>query len=677
MNCEGDLEILSRPTLSVLSHVGMRFIAWSFTFLKTSICQIFAQEYLRWVDFSYRYSCKLETLGVKINVPVLKVWNVLKLSFGKLIFIKEKFLPFPKCIYFKGALIMFMHIFTVITECCDGFILFYFEKKMLFSENVHCCGRYLLLFVFELIFVDICIGGKVLFVPSSIYPSHKMIMHRLAEELVSRGHQVTFWGINLKKDHLITPKGIEDISWSVDVPESYITNLLLYSNASIYQALWSDRVTEPARKAANWAMTSRMCDVALQTRKDDFEKLVKRDFDLVIVDDLYAPCGLLLVALRKSVFIYWSMTTMRTETAWSNQSPSPPSYIPVLGTHYTDVMNFVERTHNFLLYLRTLFIHHRIVLKSVDSVLQKHYPNITEAFYIERNASLNFVNTPALFDFPRPFMPRVVFVGCLQCRLPKPLPDLFEKFVSEADDENGFLLFTTGFSVPWNVTPHRILRTFVDAFRVLPHRIVWQYNGKPIKDLSPNVMTSSWVPQQDLLGHPKCRGFITHGGLNSLLESMWHGVPVLGVPMFREHRDYVLRITARNAGLMLPKSALTKESVSGKIYRLTKDKTYKENALAFKNLLRDVPYTELELATFWVEFIFHHQEVPHARSGADELNLLQYFLVDVIAFLSACLFALTCITWYLLKYTYQACGILGQLVCRMVHKRKTSKAKSE
>ncbi|KRY54467.1 putative UDP-glucuronosyltransferase ugt-58 [Trichinella britovi] len=621
MNCEGDLEIFSRPTLSVLSHVRMRFIAWSFTFLKMSIRQIFAQEYLRWVDFSYRYSCKLETLGVKINVPVLKV--------------------------------------------------------MLFLENVHCCGRYLLLFLFELILVDICIGGKVLFVPSSIYPSHKMIMHRLAEELVSRGHQVTFWGINLKKDHLITPKGIEDISWSVDVPESYITNLLLYSNASIYQALWSDRVTEPARKAANWAMTSRMCDVALQTRKDDFEKLVKRDFDLVIVDDLYAPCGLLLVALRKSVFIYWSMTTMRTETAWSNQSPSPPSYIPVLGTHYTDVMNFVERTHNFLLYLRTLFIHHRIVLKSVDSVLQKHYPNITEAFYIERNASLNFVNTPALFDFPRPFMPRVVFVGCLQCRLPKPLPDLFEKFVSEADDENGFLLFTTGFSVPWNVTPHRILRTFVDAFRVLPHRIVWQYNGKPIKDLSPNVMTSSWVPQQDLLGHPKCRGFITHGGLNSLLESMWHGVPVLGVPMFREHRDYVLRITARNAGLMLPKSALTKESVSGKIRRLTKDKTYKENALAFKNLLRDVPYTELELATFWVEFIFHHQEVPHARSGADELNLLQYFLVDVIAFLSACLFALTCITWYLLKYTYQACGILGQLVCRMVHKRKTSKSKSE
>ncbi|KAF8721314.1 hypothetical protein HU200_023247 [Digitaria exilis] len=45
------------------------------------------------------------------------------------------------------------------------------------------------------------------------------------------------------------------------------------------------------------------------------------------------------------------------------------------------------------------------------------------------------------------------------------------------------------------------------------------------------VVARRWAPQVAILGHPSTGAFLSHCGWNSVLETLWHGVPVLGWPL--------------------------------------------------------------------------------------------------------------------------------------------------
>lgn len=64
------------------------------------------------------------------------------------------------------------------------------------------------------------------------------------------------------------------------------------------------------------------------------------------------------------------MTGLRTESAWANQSPSPPSYLPVAGTGLTDDLTFSQRLYNVASYFKQLYIHQHIVQPRIDAVFQ-------------------------------------------------------------------------------------------------------------------------------------------------------------------------------------------------------------------------------------------------------------------------------------------------------------------
>uniref|UniRef100_A0A1I7YGJ0 glucuronosyltransferase n=1 Tax=Steinernema glaseri TaxID=37863 RepID=A0A1I7YGJ0_9BILA len=495
-------------------------------------------------------------------------------------------------------------------------------------------------------------SAKVLIMPSSIYPVHRYTMKTLAEELVKRKHEVTWFEHGWKKPEIALPKEVEEIFVTIPTSSAVIRDLYVARNHSVHDRIWNADFEDESERTSAWFASIELCDGLLSSGegKKQFDSLVERQFDTVVVDDLYNPCGLLHTGLQKSVFIYWSMTSLRTESAWAHHSPSPPSYLPVHGTKLTDRLSFTQRGYNLAAYLRAIYVHQSVVLPRMDQIFQKFYPELgTTAFYMERNASINYVNTPPIFDFARPYMPRVNFVGGLHCHKPKPLTGELKTFVESANAEKGFMVFSTGFTAQWKRAPKTLVNAIVTAMRRnLEIKFVWQYDAEPIPNLPSNVITSKWLPLQNLLGHPKCKAHISHGGLNSVVESVWHGVPVIGFPLTVSGFDNILRVTDRNAGIMIPKNKWNADSFEKSFEDIYK-KQYKEEMLVFQDMVIDVPYTELNHSAFWVEFIQRHQEVPHARSGADKLNVLQYFLVDVVLFLLSVLVLIVATVVYVLK----------------------------
>lgn len=50
------------------------------------------------------------------------------------------------------------------------------------------------------------------------------------------------------------------------------------------------------------------------------------------------------------------------------------------------------------------------------------------------------------------------------------------------------------------------------------------------------LVVTSWVPQVAILAHPSTGGFVNHCGWNSVLESIWYGVPLIAWPLQADQR---------------------------------------------------------------------------------------------------------------------------------------------
>lgn len=196
-----------------------------------------------------------------------------------------------------------------------------------------------------------------------------------------------------------------------------------------------------------------------------------------------------------------------------------------------------------------------------------------------------------------------------------------------------FILFSLGTRFSWLTMPGRVEQVFVDAFAELKdYDIYWTYDGvnaTAIHLANSHIYLEQWLPQAQLLAQPQARLFITHGGKGSLTEALYHGVPLLGLPLLGDQRPNLRKMQAKGWGLTLDIHNVSQAQLLGSIKRLLNETHFRESIQRSSVLYRDRPLNASDLAAYWLEYVIRHKGAPHLSGNARQLNFWQRQLLDV------------------------------------------------
>ncbi|XP_045113912.1 UDP-glucosyltransferase 2-like isoform X2 [Portunus trituberculatus] len=310
----------------------------------------------------------------------------------------------------------------------------------------------------------------------------------------------------------------------------------------------------------------------------------------------------------------------------------PFSSVPTLLTDFTQDMTFIERVINPLNFIFYRIVYIFTVLPVAQSIVQDYFPGMPPIETLYENSSLTLINGHFSIDGQVPLLPTQVEIGTISTNKPRPLPQDLEDFMGGAG-EAGVILFSLGSIARSTHMPGKYKDVLVEAFRSLPQRVIWKYEGDDLQ-LPPNVITTAWVPQQDILRHNKTRLFISHCGNLGVQEAQYNGVPILGMPLAFDQLRNAQRMAKNGYGLALDWNDLTVESLLDAIHTLLTPR-YREKLQAVSKALHDQKESPKERATWWVEYAIRNKGAPHMTYSGKRLHFLQYVMVDVMLFLVA------------------------------------------
>lgn len=184
------------------------------------------------------------------------------------------------------------------------------------------------------------------------------------------------------------------------------------------------------------------------------------------------------------------------------------------------------------------------------------------------------------FDFPRSNASCFHYAGSFQNPSPKAIPFPYEKL-------NGQPLIYASLGTLQN-RRREIFETIATACAGLDAQLVISLGGgsqaEHFQNLPGHPLVVNYAPQVELLAQTTLT--ITHAGLNTTLESLSQGVPMVAIPITNDQPGVASRIEWSGSGKRLSLSSLNSQQLRSAILQVLTDNRFKQKATALKVSLK-------------------------------------------------------------------------------------------
>ncbi|KAF2356872.1 UDP-glucuronosyl/UDP-glucosyltransferase [Trinorchestia longiramus] len=303
-----------------------------------------------------------------------------------------------------------------------------------------------------------------------------------------------------------------------------------------------------------------------------------------------------------------------------------PAYVSNMVQEFPRPYSFVNRFKNMVLTFFVPYLFWRHIEVPVQKEISKKFPHLPLIHEMKKNQSMTFINSHFSFSTPIPLLPNQVEIGGIHTRSPGPLPQELREFIAGSTP---VVYMSLGSIARSSHIPSSTFKMFLSAFEKLPYNFLWKFE-KQLYDVPKNLLMWEWFPQQDVLGHPNVKAFISHRGLLGVEEAVYHSTPMMLLPLMGDQPKNAAILHNAGVGIKLSWNDLTEQMIIDAIQELMNNSSYKEKISKMSSIFRDQKETPLDRAVFWTEYTIRHQGALDLRSPEHGLSWIQILHLDLI-----------------------------------------------